>query len=374
MNPNETYKGLTFCDLGQGIAAPHATMLFAQHGANVVKVEPPEGDWVRTLGEPHGDQTASSLVYNLGKRSITVDLKSAAGKDTIHKLIAASDVFVESFRPGVITRLGLSYDEVRAINPKIIYASLSGFGQTGPYSKRGTVDALVQGFSGMMVMNQAGDGVPRRQNMTAVDVLSGLYLFAAIAMAIERRHRSGEGGFIDLSLMQAAASFQSSKILDHHITDGKAQHLYMPAGMLEASDGAIVISTMRHEHWVNLCEGLQCPGLVDDLRFAEKAGRLANGDVLMQELSAASRRFTVDQLLERLQALGVFCERLLDYGQWMQDRHVQAAQAYEWVDAPGFGRVPLVAFPGSQGHPRAGWQKKAPHIGEHTEEVLRELG
>ena len=162
------------------------------------------GDWGRALGELKGDHCAHSVAFNRGKRSIALDLKSADGIEVVKKIAAKAHVVMESFRPGVISRLGFGYDEIKKINPNVIYCSVSGFGQTGPYSKRPTVDGLIQAFSGMMVMNKMPDGTPWRQGMIAVDVTTGLYTFQALATALMRQFRYNEGCFIDSSLMRAA--------------------------------------------------------------------------------------------------------------------------------------------------------------------------
>ena len=148
------FDGVTVLDFTQGVAGPHASMLLALHGADVIKIEPPEGDWGRALGELKGDYCAHFIAFNRGKRSIALDLKSADGIAVVQKLAARANVVMESFRPGVISRLGFGYDAIRKVNPSVVYCSVSGFGQTGPYAKRPTVDGLIQAFSGMMVMNR----------------------------------------------------------------------------------------------------------------------------------------------------------------------------------------------------------------------------
>ena len=224
------YDGITVLDFTQGIAGPHASMLLALHGADVIKIEPPEGDWGRALGEIKGDHCAHSVAFNRGKRSIALDLKSPDGIAVVKKLAAKADVVMESFRPGVIQRLGFGYEDVKKVNPKVVYCSVSGFGQTGPFSKRPTVDGLIQAFSGMMVMNKMPDGTPWRQGMIAVDVTTGLYTFQALAPALMRQFRFGEGCYIDSSLMRSAAAFQGAKLMEWVFSKGAPPVLYMPAG------------------------------------------------------------------------------------------------------------------------------------------------
>ena len=230
------YDGITVLDFTQGVAGPHATMLLALHGADVIKIEPPEGDWGRALGELKGDHCAHSVAFNRGKRSIALDLKSADGKAVVNKLMAKANVVIESFRPGVISRLGFGYEDARKINPKVVYCSVSGFGQTGPYSKRPTVDGLIQAFSGMMVMNRLPDGTPWRQGMIAVDVTTGLYTFQALAPALMRQLRYGEGCYIDSSLMKSAAAYQGAKLMEWVFSNGAPPPLYMPAGSYKTAE------------------------------------------------------------------------------------------------------------------------------------------
>lgn len=365
--------GLRVCDLSQGVAGPHATMLLAQFGADVIKVEPPSGDWGRALGTQYGDHCAHSYSFNRGKRSIAVDLKTTEGLDTVKRLVAQSDLFVESFRPGVAARLGLGFDAVRALKADILYASLSGFGQSGPYSRRGTVDALMQGFSGMMVMNRMPDGTPHRQNMTAVDVLSGLYLYSALTTAIAQRQRTGEGGYLDINLMQSAAAFQAAKIMEFHLASGSPKPLYMPAGYLRTQDGAVSLSTMRQSHYEALCNALGRADLITDVRFHEIDVRIENGRTLMEELERETSRLSTANLLTLLQGAGVFVERVQSYGDWLQDEHVRTTSAYEWLDHVDFGTVPVVAVPGQAGAPSLPGRLHAPAIGEHTEEILKLL-
>jgi crotonobetainyl-CoA:carnitine CoA-transferase CaiB-like acyl-CoA transferase len=268
--------------------------------------------------------------------------------------------------------LGLDYEIVRSIRHDIVYASLSGFGQHGPYSRRGTVDALMQGFSGMMVMNRTPDGVPHRQNMTAVDVLSGLYLYSALTTALARRRRTGQGGYLDINLMQSAAAFQAAKIMEFHLARGAPKPLYMPAGYLRTKDGAVSLSTMRQAHYEALCNALGRSDLVTDLRFAEIGRRIENGLALMRELESETSCRDTSALLELLHGAGVFVERVQSYGDWLQDGHVRMTAAFEWVDDTHFGSIPVVAVPGDSGHP--GRALRAPAIGEHTDEILDMLG
>ncbi len=194
MSYEAPFAGLKVVDLSQGVAGPYCGMLLAQHGANVIKVEPTgEGDWARTLGKRYGDQSAYSIPANLGKRSIALDLKSAEGKDVLWRLIAGADVLLEGFRPGVLERLGFGYDAVSEREPRMLYLSVSGFGQTGPLSGRPAMDPVLQAFTGLMVDNKGEDGIPHRVPFIVIDMSTALYAFQALSAALYARRDEPRG-------------------------------------------------------------------------------------------------------------------------------------------------------------------------------------
>ena len=200
------------------------------------------------------------------------------------KLAAKADVVMESFRPGVIKRLGFGYEDIKAINPKVVYCSVSGFGQTGPYSKRPTVDGLIQAFSGMMVMNRTPDGTPWRQGMIAVDVTTGLYTFQALSTAIMRQFRFGEGCFIDSSLMKAAAAFQGAKLMEWIFSNGAPPVLYMPAGSYKTSNGYIMVSAMRPHHFRLMFELIGREDIANDPELQGHNDRIRNAPKIIKAL------------------------------------------------------------------------------------------
>ncbi|CAN7737436.1 CoA transferase [Variovorax sp. LjRoot290] len=372
MDLGQSFEGIRVCDLSQGIAGPHATMLLAQYGAEVVKVEPPEGDWGRLLGPRSEDHCAHSWHYNLGKKSIALDLKTAAGREILTKIASQCDIFIESFRPGVISRLGFSHEAVKAIRPDVIYVSVSGFGQTGPYSQRGTVDSLIQGFSGMMVMNRTAEGVPQRQGMVAADVVTGLYVFSSLTAALASRQQTGKGGYLDLSLMQSAAAFQGAKIAEFHASGGEPKSFYGPVGYLPTCDGGVSVSCRKEEHYVLLCQVLGRPALTDDTRFKSGEDRVLNEAVLMQVLARLTQPWTTAALLKALQDVGVLVERVQSYGEWLNNEQVLATGAYRWTNAGALGQLPLVSLPGINA-PRPN-RCHSPKIGQDSVAVCRQFG
>lgn len=372
-NETRALSGIKVCDLTQGVAGPHATMLLALHGADVTKIEPLDGDWSRVLGKPSGQETTESIAVNRAKRSIACNLKSDAGRDIVRRLIEQSDIFIESFRPGVIARMGLGYEEVRKIKPSIVYASVSGFGQEGPNTLRPTVDGLIQAYSGMMVMNRTPEGVPHRQGMIAVDVLTGLYIYQAVSAALIRQIRFGEGSYLDISMMQSAAAFQSAKIMEHAAFNGKPAPLYVPSGMYQTTDGYIVISGMRDRHFAAICEVMNRPDLASDPRWPTQPARAQFGEIINGEIRKEVAKRSSAEWLTDLHAAGVFAEAVQGYADWLEDDHVKAVQAYRMAGESAFGPLPMAHIPGTprDGDPR---DYRTPLIGEHSREVLAELG
>jgi crotonobetainyl-CoA:carnitine CoA-transferase CaiB-like acyl-CoA transferase len=211
------FEGLKVVDLSQGVAGPHCGMLLALNGADVVKVEPPEGDWGRAIGKRYGDFCAYFAAFNRGKRSLAVDLKQAAGLAVVRRLAAEADVVVENYRPGVLARFGLDYESVRASNSEVVFASITGFGPRGPRSRHPATDSILQAFSGLMSVNRDGGGTPQRIGVLVIDVVTGLYAYQAIATALYRRAVRGGGRHIETSLMEAIGAVQAGKMIEFHL-------------------------------------------------------------------------------------------------------------------------------------------------------------
>jgi crotonobetainyl-CoA:carnitine CoA-transferase CaiB-like acyl-CoA transferase len=208
------FAGLKVIDLSQGVAGPYCGMLLAQHGANVIKVEPTgEGDWARTIGERYGGHTAYSIPTNLGKRSIALDLKSDEGKQVLWRLTDGADVLIEGFRPGVLERLGFGYDAVSRREPRILYLSVSGFGQTGSFSGRAAMDPVLQAFTGLMMDNKGEDGIPHRVPFVIIDMSTALYAFQALSAALYARRYEPRGRRIEVSLLEAASAIQAIRMM-----------------------------------------------------------------------------------------------------------------------------------------------------------------
>src|ERR1700748_906680 len=246
MSYDAPFAGLKVVDLSQGIAGPYCAMLLAQHGAEVIKVEGiGEGDWARTLGTRYGSHTAFSIIGNLGKKSIAVDLKSAAGKDVVWRLLKGADVFLEGFRPGVIKRLGFDYDSVAAHEPRLLYLSISGFGQSGPLAERPAMDPVLQAYTGLMVENRGEDGIPHRVPVIVVDMSAALSGFRALSAALYAGRDEPRGRYLDVSLMQAATALQSIRLMSSYLEGGTQKPGGAPGGVFQTADGWMSILAFR---------------------------------------------------------------------------------------------------------------------------------
>lgn len=367
--PNSALSGFSVLDFTQGVAGPHATQLMAQHGAEVTKIEPIEGDWCRTLGRQHGAFTAHYIAFNRGKASVALNLKDPEILDMVRERARTADVIAESFRPGVIERFGLDYEAVARDNPDVVYLSLSGFGQSGPYRDQPVTDAVIQAFSGWMSINRSREGIPQRVGMVAMDVMTGLYGFQSVMAALMRRERFGGGQWIDCSMMQSALAFQAAKIIEYHLQGGQLGNLYAPVGAFETADGIINITTMRDDHFRTLCTVLGRPALADDPRFATRHDRIAHEPALEALLRQAFRAKPAREWAERLTAAGVMNAVVLDYGEMLADPQVAAAQAFAALEQPGLGTVPVAGIPGA-----APIVTPSPEVGAETRASLAAWG
>lgn len=372
MSYDAPFSGLRVLDLSQGVAGPYAAMLLAQYGADVVKVEPPEGDWARRLGTRYGDQSVFSIAANLGKRSIALDLKRDTDRAIAHRLAARADVMLESFRPGVAMRLGIGYAELSASNPRLLYVSVSGFGQAGPDSQRPAMDPILQSFTGMVATNRGLCGTPHRVVPIVVDMSTALYTFQALAAALYARRDEPRGRYLDVSLMQSAAALQGIHIAAQHL-EGRMRPGLTPGGSYVTADGGMYIVIHRDADFGKLCDALELSDVKDDARFATNDLRYEHVTELTDRLNAAFARATNEGLGKRLMDAGVMHSPVHTYTEFLRQPQVEAARAVAWLEQPGVGRLPVPNVPGVgaliSGSPRA----KAPALDEHRAEILAEL-
>jgi crotonobetainyl-CoA:carnitine CoA-transferase CaiB-like acyl-CoA transferase len=376
MSYDAPFDGLKVVDLSQGIAGPYCAMLLAQHGADVIKVESiGEGDWARTLGTRYGNHSAFSIIGNLGKRSIAVDLKTEAGKQVVWRLLKGADVFLEGFRPGVIRRLGFDYDTVAAREPRLLYLSISGFGQTGPLAERPAMDPVLQAYTGLMIENRGEDGIPHRVPVIVVDMSTALYAFQALSAALYARRDETAGRYIDVSLMQAATALQSIRLMACHLEGGTMKPGGVPGGVFRIADGWMSMVAFNDRDWRSLCAAMDMPAVADDPRFATPAARLANDLALYGIVRPALAARPWAEWNKRLTEARLMHERLNSYAEFLDQPHVRESGLIQWLTQAGLNRtVPVPALPGmlpqADGTPRG----TAPVTGQHTASILVEHG
>ena len=364
--------GVKVLDLSQGIAGPYAAAILSLQGAEVVKVEPPEGDWSRLMGGGKSGLTALSIACNLGKRSICVDARKTAGQTLLQGLAENADVLIESFRPGVMTRLGLDYPSLVGRCPKLLYASVTGFGDSGPYRDLPGADSVIQALSGMMTMNRDAAGQPRRVGMLVVDAVTGIYTAQGIAAALVGQARTGKGGLLSITLMHAAAALQSIPLLDWamHGSQENKPPVTVPSGTFRTGDGLINLTALRDRMFHGLARALGQPQWIDDPRYATNAARLRNADDINAQIQALLLEDTAKNWVTRFREQEVLCAPVLDYAGFMDDPQVRAQGIFTQVDQVLFGALPFAQLPGQ----RRDAYPPAPLAGENTHDILTQAG
>jgi formyl-CoA transferase len=363
------YRGIRVLDAGQGIAGPYCGMLLAACGADVVKLEPAEGDWSRGLGSAQDGVSVMTVCFNRGKRSVVLDLKSDDGRRAAAALAAKADVLIEAFRPGVAARLGLGSENAKA---DAVCLSISGFGQHGPYAERPCTDSVAQAFSGFVALNAGADGGPHKAGPFIADMATGIHAFAAVQVALAARAQDStpRRRVIDMSLMSATANLLTHQIAEWGYQGKPAAPPNAPAGAYQAADGAwVMVTLVREAEWLAICDVLDMPDAKTDPRFDGFPLRWANREALYPIIRAAFARRPSAEWVARLQAARLLADRVNTPLDWLANEHVVATGAAARVAQPQLGEVPLPMLPGL-GH----WHALAPALGQHTAEVLAEMG
>src|ERR1700675_3754057 len=367
------YRGLRVLDFGQGIASPYCAMLLGVYGADVIKVEPPEGDWSRYLGTTHDIHATRSAVFIRGKRSLCLDMKHKDGIAIAQMLAKNCDVLIEGFRPGVAARLGIGYEDLSRENPGLIYLSVSAFGQSGPYSKRPGSDSVAQAFSGLVSINVGNDKTPHRVGTTISDVVTGVYAFQAIATALFARATVGTGRWIDVSLTQSTAALLGHKVAEHVLEGGTPRVLNVPAGSYQTRDGWLMVTLVNEPQYKRLCAVIGRDALASEPRFADFACRADAADALISQMRDVFLTQSSETWLTRLHASDIIAERILNPGDWLHNVHVEATKAAVCQDTPGVGLVYAPRTPGFMGLSEDKL-RPAPDIGADSSEVLLDAG
>lgn len=377
MNP---LAGVRVIDLTRILAGPYCTQALADGGADVVKVEEPgKGDDTRGWGPPFlKGESCYYLAVNRGKRGITLNLKHEQGREILWRLLGTADVLVENFRPGALDRIGLSCDEVRRRLPRIVYASISGYGPDGPWGGRPGYDAVVQGEGGLMSVTGAPGGPPFKVGASLVDVLAGMTAFQGIVLALLRREKTGEGARVDVSLLESLLPTLTYHASTYLLTGevparlGNRHPNLAPYETFEAADGYVIVGVGNETLWQSFCQALGAPDLAGDPRFATNALRVTNYRALREALAPRLRERSVGEWMAALEAAGIPCGRVRSVGEAIDGAQVAARGLLLEVDHPGLGRGRYLGSPIHLSGAGRGSTLPPPLLGQHTHEVLHE--
>lgn len=371
--------GIRVVDLSSMLSGPWATMILADQGADVIKVESPQGDHTRTLSNRHKGFSAQFLNLNRNKRSVTIDLKTGEGVDLLKRLSATADVFVQNFRPGVVERLGIDEGAIRAVAPQIVYMSISGFGENGPYAKKPTYDPIIQALSGLTSVQGGSDTArPRLVRTVLPDKLTAVTAAQAISAALVARFKSGVGQHVRLSMLDAVLAFLWASDMSLQTFVGQEVTGRTAASFIdliyETSNGFMTVAVMGNKEWTALTRALERPEWLDDPRFKTPALRDQNIDDRLQMTQDVLKSRTTEEWLARLEAEGVPCAPVLTRDEVIRHPQVLASNILMETAHPVVGRLrqtrPAARFAKTPPEYRRG----APLLGEHTAEVLGELG
>jgi crotonobetainyl-CoA:carnitine CoA-transferase CaiB-like acyl-CoA transferase len=379
---NGALQGIKVLDLSQGAAGPTCSMYLGDMGADVLKIEPPGGEWGRRLGPPFvAGVAAAFLGMNRNKRSAVIDLKKDSGAEVVLRLSEQCDVALESFRPGVADRLGVGFDAMRARNPRLIYAAISAFGQSGPWRDRPGVDGVAQAMGGIMSVTGTTDGPPVKVGVPAADMAGGVFASQAILAALFARERTGIGQRVDVSLLDALLSFQVVPLSMYLASEqppqrlGSAAPYAAPNEAFATSDGYVMVAAYTEKRWPALCSALGTPSLAIDPRFDTNEKRVRGRDELRASLEPLFADRTTAQWIAVLDDADVLCGPLLAYPELVAEEHVKQSGSLVTVEHPAVGEVRSPALPARFSDTKGDLTGPPPPVpGEHSATILSECG
>ena len=380
--PSLPLQGIVVLDCTQVMAGPFCSLLLADMGADVIKVEKPDGgDDNRRMGPPFiNGRSAAFLAINRNKRGLALNLRSEDGATVLKRLVEQADVVVENFRPGTMERLGLGYQELKKIRPSLIYCSISGFGQTGPYRERGGFDLVAQGMSGLMSVTGTPDGSPVKVGVPITDLTAGMYSAYGILNAYIYRLRTGEGQMVDTSLMEAGIAYTFWESSVYFATGdvpgplGSAHRMSAPYQAIKTKDGYITIGAATQSTWEGMCRAIGREELIVDPRFAIPGDRKRREKELAALLEEAFCEETTQHWMEVLEGARVPCGPINDMGQVYSDPQVRAREMLVELEDPELGTLKNIGIPVKLSLTPGSIRRRAPDLGEHSREVLLEAG
>lgn len=365
------FTGLRILDLSQGIAGPYCTQILWQQGAEVIKIEPPEGDWGRHVGVVRNGHSALSVSYNAGKQAICVNARTPEGRQVLHRLALQADVVVQNFRPGVADKLGVGYEALAAHRPDLIYVSISGYGKDGPYAQAPASDSVMQADSGLMFANQDADRMPRRVGLLLADVATALYAAQQASAALYQRAVQGQGCHVELSLFEACAALQINDIAAFQLAGERpVGAVSAPNGVFETADGRISVLALNDDQFARLCRALDRPEWMADPQLSDNEKRMTRRDALHAQLAAQLREQDSAHWEERLRTHDVLHAVVRDYDELAAHPQASHLGLFQKLAQPALGGLALPGLPGGMRRVL----QPAPAIGQHTVEVLAREG
>ena len=373
-------RGIRVLDLSRVLAGPYCTMVLGDLGADVIKVESPEGDETRTWGPPFAEgESAYYLCVNRNKRSIVIDFKTEEGRAVINLLIRKSDVLVENFRPGTLSRFSLDFESVSALNPALVYCSISGFGQTGPLHDKPGYDFMIQAMGGLMSFTGEQDGEPMKVGVAVADLFAGQNAVIAILAALQARTQTGRGQHLDISLFDSQLGMLANVASNYLISGnlprryGNAHANIVPYQSFQASDEWFILAVGNDRQFEKLCEVIGNPELARDARFVANAGRVEHREALITSLKPVFLTRTAINWLSTLEAAGIPCGPINTLEKAFAEPQIEARQMLIEMEHPTIGKLPLVGSPLKFSETPVEYRFPPPKLGEHTEQILKEM-
>lgn len=368
--------GIKIIDLTRAVSGPFCTMTLSDLGAEVIKIEPPEGDESRTWGPYVNGESAFYMSINRGKKSMALNLKEKKAQDIVKELVKDADVLIENYRPGVIDRLGLGYEELKAINPKLIYASISGFGQTGPFKGKPAYDMIVQSMGGIVSITGPEGGDPVRVGPSVSDLLSGLYAAFSIVTAIHARTNTGKGQRVDISMLDCIVSFLENAIARYFYSGKMPQPMgtrhsgIAPFQSYRVMDGSVVICAANQKLWGKVCKVMGSEHLENDEKFCTNVKRVENTPILDEIFGPVFLSKTGAEWEKLFEAEGVPCTMINNIGQVVTNPQILARDMIIEMDHPIAGKVKMAGTPVKLSDTPASITISPPFLGQHTDEIL----
>ncbi len=380
-------------DLSRIMAGPWASQLLADLGADVIKVERTGvGDDTRAWGPPFLKDTAGNetreagyyLAVNRGKRSITLDLDKPEGQQVVKELAKRSDIVLENFKVGTLRRFGLDYDSLKAVNPKIIYCSITGFGQDGPRRDHAAYDFMIQAMGGLMSVTGEADGKPgggpQKVGVPVTDIMTGMYATVAVLAALARRNETGRGDYIDIGMLDVQVGFLANQAMNYLVSGrpprrtGNAHPNIQPQDVFACRDGHMVLVVGNDSQFEKFCAAVERPDWARDERFTTNAGRVRNREALHALIADLFAQNDIAQWVTRIEAAGVPCAPINTIPMVLEESQVKHREMLRQLPHPSAGSVPQIVNPIRYTEAKLSYDRPPPLLGQHTDEVLRELG